>query len=595
MKMFPSMRGPGGVEPYDHHRGKLPLLRPTSRGRVSIFLTINFIGFVFASCFWLFITRGQWVDFDLASYWASIVTPLGVSFLRPMSVLDQHWMIFVFGLTLSALLLVPIMTAVMYRLMYAIAQAGIVFVLGHSPGLAISLAVGSFLAARTPLRSDMPFLAFLLGLVPSAVYLAVMTFIGIEPAALPFERLLVKAPVLLAFVAAVAAAGVVLTLARLAGYRPGMLWPVAAVLWIVPLALFYAHEGPARVRFNLLAQSPAMSLFGAQTSLESWRAARDDAEALDSPEAIDEAFRESGRREMLRLWRRFLDSHGGSASAPAAAYLYAQAAGLQLDRDAYDMGVVRFRVGRAVEASRPMWERLATQYKEAPQSALARLRLAELDMADGAMEQGLANLAEAYRKLQAALPAHGKERRRPAAVVELQWPEREAYQTALARVEWLLWLTRRDGVTNDVETAAVLAAWMSLDEVAMGTSRYVAELERLIEQDPGGALSDDLRLALALRGPASSRAEALLALADRRGSETWVAATYELGLLSLTVRAAAALPTTRPAAETADAPVSDRPALEEPAVYFRRVRDVGDTPWRARAVYWLTGLETGEE
>jgi len=211
MKILPTRRTTS-IEPYDHHRGKLPLLRPSSRRRVSVFLSINFAGFVFANCFWLFISSGRWVDFQPASYWSSVFTPLGMSFLRPVSVLEQHGMIFVFGLVLSSLLLIPLMTAVMYRLSYAIVMAVIVFVLGHSPGVAIALVIGSVLAARTPLRSDMPFLAFLLGLLPSAVYFAVLTFEGIEPAAVPFERLLVKAPVLLALVAAVASAGLVLAL-----------------------------------------------------------------------------------------------------------------------------------------------------------------------------------------------------------------------------------------------------------------------------------------------------------------------------------------------------------------------------------------------
>jgi len=85
-------------------------------------------------------------------------------------------------------------------------------------------------------------------------------------------------------------------------------------------------------------------------------------------------------------------------------------------------------------------------------------------------------------------------------------------------------------------------------------------------------------------------------LAGRHERDAWVAANYELGLLSLTHQAADALPP-RPAAveaadEGADVPVAAvRSVLEPPAVYFRRVLEAGDSPWRSWAAYWLAGLE----
>jgi hypothetical protein len=588
MKILASRRG-RSVEPYDHHRGKLPLLRPTSRGRVSIFLTINFIGFVFANGFWLFVSSGRWVDFQPASYGLSIITPLGMSFLRPLSVLEHHGMIFVFGLLLAALMLVPLMTAVMYRLLYAIVMSVIIFALGHSPGLAIALALGSFLAARTPLRSDMPFLAFLLGLVPSAVYLGVMTFEGIEPAALPFERLLVKAPVLLALVAAVAGAAAVLMLARVMKYRPGVLWPVAAVLWIVPLCLFYAFEGPAWVRFHQLVHSPAMATMFDIPSRESADPA---VGTVDSPEVVDEVLRVR-RHELLEQCRRFLTRHGESEAAPAVAFLHAQAASAQLDQDAYNAGIVRVRSDHAAPASRPMWERLTMRYKHAPQSALARWRLAELDIAASQMELGLENLVEARRKLRAALAVEVKDKQpRPAAVTELQWPTRETYEAALARVDWLLWMMARHDL-SDTATATVFARWMALDDVATGSLEYAAELERLIALDENGSLADDLRLAVAVRLPEADRAAALGSLAARPECGAWTAANYELGLLSLT-RRASALPTHPDAAtdESADGSLQTfRFVLDPPAVYFRRVLEAGDSPWQSGAQRWLAGLE----
>ena len=64
---------PQTTERFDHHRGKLPLLRATSPLRTGVFMAICYAGFLAVSAFRLYISSGQWVNFQLADLWHSLM------------------------------------------------------------------------------------------------------------------------------------------------------------------------------------------------------------------------------------------------------------------------------------------------------------------------------------------------------------------------------------------------------------------------------------------------------------------------------------------------------------------------------------------
>ncbi len=213
------------------------------------------------------------MNFQLADLWHSLMVlgasllrpaslfPLAVAeyqkevgevFLSPLSVITHKWMIAVSGLALGLMIFVPIILSVLYRVIWAMVAVVIVALVAHAPVLAATLAIGCMLAARTPLRSDVPFVAVLLGLLPPALYLSLFSSLGSEGAALPVEQLLLEAPLLVAMVTAVLSGAVVLWLARLTDYRSGVVWPVVAVLVAAPILLFSLRVGRDELEYNLM-------------------------------------------------------------------------------------------------------------------------------------------------------------------------------------------------------------------------------------------------------------------------------------------------------------------------------------------------------
>ena len=148
---------------FDHHRGAEPLLWRTGTFRGHFFVAANLIGFVAANAFLHYLATGRWLDFSADSYRRAIITPLSEMFLHPLSVFEHPWMIVVTGLLLAAVAFVPIVVAVLYRLWVVWLFVAAIAVVGHAPLLAACLGVGCVMAAITRLRSDLPFMALLVG------------------------------------------------------------------------------------------------------------------------------------------------------------------------------------------------------------------------------------------------------------------------------------------------------------------------------------------------------------------------------------------------------------------------------------------------
>jgi len=579
------------LEPFDHHRGKLPLLRPTSQRRTQIFLTVNFLGFILVNAFWLYVATGAWTNFSLDSYHQSLFTPLGEIFLEPLSVLDHHWMIFVFGLLLAVIIFMPIMVAVMYRLVYAIALSALVVVLGHSPALGLTLTLGCFLAARTPLRSDMPFLAFLLGLLPVAAYLTLLAFAGVDPAALPFERLLVKAPLVLAIVLAVMSAVIVLTLARIMGYRPGSAWPVMALLLAVPMALFFANDGPAAMRSSILLGTMRMPGLLGEMPLSTWQSQHhaQDLSGQALRDRVVEAFREE-RLQIHRDCRSYLGRYPNSPASGTILYLQAEALSLQVDQRALDAGVVRFTSEYPDADTKKNWQALADSHSQPPQAALAHWRLAQLALRDAELDEATKQLQTARKALRAVLEKP-KDASTPAQAVHLQWPRQEAYEQALQDVDRLAWMIDRNNLQNDPAAVRLLAAWLKLDPNSPRADEYLQSLMDLAYQARQTVLKDNLVLAVAMATPDLDRRVNLLQMiAAQQDTDASVEANFQLGLLAMQVQAPdgdspTTAPTTRPVL----------PPLQEAVKYFQAVHNAGQTPWSVSADSWLSILQPHEE
>ncbi|NQU76596.1 MAG: hypothetical protein HQ546_09820, partial [Planctomycetes bacterium] len=215
-----------------------PLLRPTQWWRAAVFLCVNLCAYAFANSFVYALSSGQWFSTTAADYRDSIGRPLSAMLLAPLNIFTHPWMILITGLLLAVVVVVPLLVACLYHSRFCVFFLLCVMVLAHSPILAFVLGVGCILVAATPLRRRNPSLALLLGLVPAAVYL----YLSASRSAVvmtPTQRLVLYVPFLTAAVGAVLAGGMILLIAHWARYRPGVIWPVVAVLLGVPGWVFY--------------------------------------------------------------------------------------------------------------------------------------------------------------------------------------------------------------------------------------------------------------------------------------------------------------------------------------------------------------------
>jgi hypothetical protein len=557
---------------YNHHRGAVPLLQETSPFRTGLFMVVNLAAFIAANAFWQYLATGQWLDFSLHAYRRDLATPLGEMLLRPLSIFSHPWLILVAGLLLGVILLMPILVSVLYRLALAAPFVVVVAVIGRAPVLAVVLAAGCLLAARTRLRSDLPFLAAMLGFVPAGVYLYFFAFFGTDTAAVqPLQRLVLAAPVILAVVVAVLGLATVLGLTRFVGFKPDIAWPVLLLLLAGAVTIFYTQVGTDELEYALITENLAAgdAVFEPQ-AVETWK-------RQNHAEKVDDKYLQRLRRQVINCCLSFVSRYPTSERAPAVLWVAAQAASLQVDSSALQVGLVKYSAAYPAQASAALWERLAGEYGHSPQAGVAYWRLGELAMRRGEVRQAYAYLVRAQGKLAsqsvAAAPAAGK------SITDVFTPTPSVpadryYAEAAFAVRKLLWLMDSNEVLNDLPSAEALAAYLNCNPC---DAHYLERLSELAGTYEHTHLEDNLKLAVALACPSPyERAEMLILLAAKKGSDAAVEANYELGRLVLRTAGAPALPL-----------VENMHKAED---YFRAIQAAGQSPWKSLAEEYLATL-----
>ena len=581
------MNAPQG---FDHHRGREPLLPPTSPLRTGLFVALSLTGFIAVNALWHYLGSGRWIDLSPVAFRRDLASPLGQTFVQPLSVFSYPWMILVNGLLLGVIIFTPVTLAVLYRLRVAAGFVAVVVLVGHAPVLAAALAGGCLLAGKTHLRSDKPFLAALLGLVPIAVYLCFFGFLGTDsPVSTGLQRVALHAPLVVAFVSAILAVAIVLLLARLTRYRPGIVWPVLTVMLAIPLAIFHRQVGTAELEYSLIvSQLPGGTGLLEPIALETWR--RDhQAQSMIGAKLHTCLLEDLGhhRQGLVSRCEQFAARHHSSPRLPEILWLEAQAASLVLDEQALELssserGLVRYSTAHSQEVSAPLWRVLVDKYDSSPQAALAHWRLVELALRNQDVASALNHLQQAQRRLsQQVLEARSQQRPlMEVFVAPATIPNERYYDEALLATQRLLWLIQRNDVVYDVGAAEALAALMRLNPCRIDYYQRLCHLAGLYESTP---LEDNLKLAVAMATPnLYERAEMLIPLADNREADSSIEANYELGRLAL---------------QTVEAPaLSLVPRLAKPHDYFSRVVDAAPNPFAdlaAQHLVWLSTTQTG--
>lgn len=571
-----------GLEPYNHHQGRAPLLRPAGALRMGAFLALSLAGYLIVNLFWQHLVTGQWIGFSLHTYRSEFVIPLGRMFRYPLDIFTHPWMILVHALLLSVVIFVPIVVAVLYRTVFAAIFAAIVLLIGRAPVLAATLTLGFVLAALTRWRSNKPFLAMLLGLVPVPGYFYLFAFAGTDLTSLPLlQQWAMTAPVIIAVALAVAAAAAVLGLARLTHYRPGVIWPVLAVLLAAPLAIFYLKVGSAELAYSLLEAelAPGDAVFRS-VPLEAWREHnRGLAQQTLENQIQDEMdFR---RHQLIGDCEQFVKSYPRSERMPAVLWIQAQASSLQWDKPSFQNGLIRYTASYPLPASEPIWRRLLEEYGASPQAALAHWRLGQLALAAGNARSGYEHLRAADESLQKQL----KQAKNPPPATDLMGkvfsqptaaPSRDYYAEALFEVERLAWLVAQNNLLNDARCAQAMADYLRLNRHQMSAFRYYEQLSSLAGEYEDTHLGDNLKLAVAMAtANLRERADQLAVLAQQQADpDAAIEANYQLG--QLLVQKLDLQPLT---------------GLPGPKVYFERVMKAPPNPWQGRAAERLAEMQ----
>ncbi len=565
-------RGNNGT--YDHHRGKAPLLQPVSWWRTGTFMVVNLSGFAVVCAFWQYLATGQWMDFSLSAYAGDLKNPVGQAFIQVLGILRYPWMILVTGLLLGATVFVPIIVAVLYPLRFVVLFLLLVAAVAHAPALALVTALGCMLAARTQLRSDMPFVAVLLGILPIAGYLYILGFMGVDTVAVvPLQRWVLYAPFVISIVAAVLAAAAVLSLARVTRFKPGVIWPVLALTLAGPMVAFYSQVGSDELAYCLLARrlAPGISDFEpmAKSDLKA------EAAGLGSDDLLVHAAGklQTKRGNFANDCRKFVARYPRSRRAPEVLWMQAHCISLRVDHRAYEAGMVKYTSRHCQPEAEDAWQRLVKEYGGASYAALGRRRLGELAMrnnnplrADELLRTAAAGLVEAVAAAEA--PQSGKIG--GIFLPRMALPADGHYENALFEAQRLVWLMERNKVLKDQKCAQALAAYLNEDPNKL---EYHEKLKLLASKYSGTALGDNLRLAAARTNPdVPAAAKILLGLAGP-DTDAMIEANYELGQLALRSELRQQVQ-----------------QIKKPRTYFQRVVDGTVSPWQRLAIKCLAAL-----
>jgi len=509
--------------------------QPKYRVRAVILLAINFLLFCGLCTFahWLHFARA--FDFAPESYyhpfkfWDAAAPNLNDFILAPINVVDVPLHAGVLGLVLAVIIAVPIVVAILYRFVYALPFLAAVLVFAHMPWMAITLLGSCILAAVRPFRMKFRYGSALLGLMPVLAYLYLATRGTPELLAnygSPIQKMLLVAPWVIAILGAAVMAGIVLLLARLVRYRPGAVAPVLAVMFAVPVVLFHVGVGRDELAYRMLESEygPRSKCFAPvlksrETQDAIWSLIYKAIGGSSGPGQLrsellglwslrPEKFREIKRTVSRKFLASFLDDraravqaceqfiadHPHSRYIPNVLYMLGRILDTRLDEARLaDVEPAReLYTGFPHAAAEETWLTLYRRYPDSPFAVEAALRLGQLRLRAGKVDEALKCLRFAMRPRPAqnrpAAPQAGGLARlllTPAAPESTLDFQPEPYQQEACQLAELIEANRDDPRYGDTPL-------VELARLDPRRAQYRAQLLALAQKFSGARLYDNL-------------------------------------------------------------------------------------------------------
>ncbi len=490
-------------------------------------------------------------------------TPTTLS-LGPISIEQVPMMIPVLGLILAALVSIPILVTILYRITSSLPFVASVGLIAVMPWLAIALLASCLLVSVNPLRFRSRFATALLALLPVVLYFFMASRqagSAVEMLSNPADRIKLMAPLILALIASAIVMGIVLIIARIVNYRPGAIAPLLAILFLTPAALFEFEVGRDELHYRLLEREygPGSEyflgervdgLFDRAVERATWNIRPGSPDYGPARHAVEMEWMLALDADANLLFTEYQDRAAAAAERFVELFpesIYAINA-LHIGGRALDMRVdlERFRRDRELvfyddfpsAKSRRSWELIEHNAPDTPSGADAMLRLAQLDVRDG-------NIDDAVIKLERLRDTFGQGDARPTkrttvravgAIMTRQPPESSLdiplTRKVLAGRE-LLDLIREN--RDPLWDADPLVAMMHFDP---RDSRYAENLRGILARYPGCQIADNIRLRIALTHADPDKRDAALRQCVER-SQTGDArseAIYRLGLARQDIR-----------------------------------------------------------
>ncbi|MBN1343077.1 MAG: hypothetical protein JXQ73_10380 [Phycisphaerae bacterium] len=562
---------------------------PRYRRRAVVFLVINIVLFFGLGCFTYSLRTGDphplirpvvsLLSGELAParypYWAlwrACFNPFAehqvtlTDFLMfPISVEQVPAHIIIVGLLMASLVTIPILVAMLYRLPVAIIFLVVVGFVAIFPWLAMALLIGCVIATVRPFHFSFRYATFLLALAPVIIYFFTATR-NVSPTVVamvaPGERMKLFVPWILAVVASGIGGGVVLAIAHVINYRPGGIAPWLAVLFVVPVVLFYTEVGPDELAYRLLEHDygpnsgrvfvdmDTRELVERAAELE-WVADTDkdkrEIKAIIQNKMLmlqlalpTELFRQ--QREVVDQCRRFAERYPESRYYWNCLYLRGRALDMRIDMELLRReALLQFYSDFPSDASRATWKEILGEAPDSPFASVAGLKLAQLEAREGKLrlaqdilervvkafssgipETPTTSTASGIRRLFAPKPAASSLNVDPQAVAE------EAAQL-LALIRDNQYGQFKDVVYPDNNPISLLL------QCDPRHAKYPENLRHIDQWFPGSKLHDNLIVYQTLtEHDVKTRRDKLVEITDRyRDGDAAPQAMYELGVLEL--------------------------------------------------------------
>lgn len=532
------------------------------RIRAAILLLLNILLFAGAACFAYWLRSGEFFAPAREGYWGSIAqafsgighpdVSLAAFLIEPISIHDVPMQIPIVGLLMAALIAVPILVAILYRFWSSIPFILIIGFIAVMPWLAITLFFSCIVASVRPFRTRIRFMSAMLALVPTIIYM-ILAWSGTRDVVVgridPVDRIKFVAPWVLAIVASAAVFAVVLSAARIVNYRPGAVTPLLALMFALPLLLFERYVGRDELYYRLLVRLDQDYFADENAGLGLERASRNKSELMlqarpsrgwirERREEIwpfeltaDLTFRcdqlAANQADIAERCDWFHREFPYSPYAANALFIKARSGSYRVDVPEFHKSHwVRLYDDVVLPKSRLAWETIAENCPHSTMTAVALLRLAQLDAQACEVDRAIAGLNDLLDRF-----------------------DRQSVLQAVSMPSWDLFLERaplEDGLNIHRDYILLKAHWLKdlleanaadhvyqvdplcgaqqgrkgagfglLDLDSRGEN-YPAQLRELLSAFPGCKLTDNIELELARTiGDAQLRASALKSVLDR--------------------------------------------------------------------------------